>query len=90
MKVAYEKAIMETKEMKVSVPEDVAVGHALANTLKKKFESGEVRYSFWLVRDLPDPRHGPRFEVHSNLSEGAQTFIVHSPILAFLLQYILF
>lgn len=46
MKVAYEKAIMEahTKETRVSAPEDVSVGHAFANTLKKKFESGEVRY----------------------------------------------
>ncbi|OQR67092.1 hypothetical protein BIW11_13730 [Tropilaelaps mercedesae] len=44
MKVAYEKAIKEalTKESKTSPPEDVSVGHALANTLKKKFESGEV------------------------------------------------
>ncbi|XP_022650960.1 uncharacterized protein LOC111259178 isoform X3 [Varroa jacobsoni] len=43
-KVAYEKAIKEshTKENKTSPPEDVSVGHALANSLKKKFESGEV------------------------------------------------
>lgn len=46
-KVAYEKAIKEshTKENKTSPPEDVSVGHALANSLKKKFESGEVRVS---------------------------------------------
>lgn len=45
MKVAYENAIKEshTKESKTSPPEEPLVGHALANTLKKKFESGEVR-----------------------------------------------